>query len=172
MSDLRPDVAAAKARMRGSIGGGREIKRLTEHLWPDETVELMAVGNYGRGTGLLALTNRRLLFILDGMLAKTSEDFPLDKISSIQWASGLALGTITVFASGNKAEIKNVNKDNGKVIVDAVRGRISGPPAPAPAPQAVAGVDVADQLAKLAALRDQGVLTEAEFATQKAKLLG
>ena len=31
---------------------------------------------------------------------------------------------------------------------------------------------VADELAKLAALRDSGVLTEAEFAAQKARLLG
>lgn len=31
--------------------------------------------------------------------------------------------------------------------------------------------DVADQLAKLAVLRDQGVLTDAELATQKARLL-
>jgi len=31
---------------------------------------------------------------------------------------------------------------------------------------------VADELAKLAALRDQGILTSQEFETQKAKLLG
>jgi hypothetical protein len=31
--------------------------------------------------------------------------------------------------------------------------------------------DVADELAKLAALRDKGILTDAEFAAQKAKLL-
>jgi hypothetical protein len=30
---------------------------------------------------------------------------------------------------------------------------------------------VADELAKLAALRDRGILTDAEFAAQKAKLL-
>jgi len=35
-----------------------------------------------------------------------------------------------------------------------------------------AAISVADELAKLAQLRDSGVLTEAEFATQKAKLLG
>ena len=33
-------------------------------------------------------------------------------------------------------------------------------------------VDVADQLRKLAELRDQGILTEEEFAVQKQKLLG
>jgi len=42
-------------------------------------------------------------------------------------------------------------------------------PAPAPAPEASA---LADELERLAALRGQGALTEEEFATAKAKLLG
>jgi hypothetical protein len=50
----------------------------------------------------------------------------------------------------------------------AVLGAAPGAPAAAPA----APLDVADQLRKLAELRDQGVLTEEEFAAQKAKLLG
>jgi len=51
------------------------------------------------------------------------------------------------------------------------------PPMNQPAPPAsgtsmnVPPVDVADQLRKLAELRDQGVLTDEEFAAQKAKLL-
>jgi hypothetical protein len=38
--------------------------------------------------------------------------------------------------------------------------------------ETAAPVSSADELAKLAQLRDSGVLTEAEFAAQKAKLLG
>ena len=41
------------------------------------------------------------------------------------------------------------------------------PPPPAAAPQ----VDVVGQLKELAELKDQGILTEDEFAAQKAKLL-
>ncbi len=40
------------------------------------------------------------------------------------------------------------------------------PPPPPPAPDPIA------QLKELAELKDQGVLTEAEFAAQKAKILG
>jgi hypothetical protein len=40
------------------------------------------------------------------------------------------------------------------------------------APGATAGTDVADQLTKLADLRDRGALTDSEFEAQKAKLLG
>ena len=44
---------------------------------------------------------------------------------------------------------------------------------PTPATTAASSpVDVADQLRKLAELRDQGILTEEEFAVQKQKLLG
>lgn len=49
-------------------------------------------------------------------------------------------------------------------------------PAPAapPPPQATGGIEPStiEQLKQLGQLRDQGVLTEEEFAAQKAKLLG
>jgi Short C-terminal domain len=44
--------------------------------------------------------------------------------------------------------------------------------APAPPPSAGPTPDDIEQLKQLAALRDQGVLTEEEFAAQKAKILG
>lgn len=43
---------------------------------------------------------------------------------------------------------------------------------PPPPPAAPSGQSVIDQLKELAALKEQGILTEAEFAAQKAKLLG
>lgn len=44
--------------------------------------------------------------------------------------------------------------------------------APSPPAPAAPAADPIAQLKELAALKDQGVLTEQEFATQKAKLLG
>jgi Short C-terminal domain len=44
-------------------------------------------------------------------------------------------------------------------------------PAPEPAP-AAPPADPIEQLKELAALKDQGILTDAEFAAQKAKILG
>ena len=43
--------------------------------------------------------------------------------------------------------------------------------APAPAPAASGSDDLIEQLQKLGQLRDQGILTDAEFEAQKAKLL-
>ena len=45
-------------------------------------------------------------------------------------------------------------------------------PPPAPAPAAPAEDDMISQLKQLAELHDSGVLTDEEFAAQKAKLLG
>jgi hypothetical protein len=44
---------------------------------------------------------------------------PPSSMTPYKWASGMITGAIVVFACGNKAEIKNVNKDGGK----ARRGR-------------------------------------------------
>jgi hypothetical protein len=44
--------------------------------------------------------------------------------------------------------------------------------APPPAPVGDGGQDPIEQLKELAALKNQGILTEEEFAAQKAKILG
>lgn len=49
--------------------------------------------------------------------------------------------------------------------------QVSAPPPASPAP-APAQADVIEQLKQLGELRTQGILTEEEFAAQKAKLLG
>ncbi|MEU8514660.1 SHOCT domain-containing protein [Kitasatospora sp. NPDC048722] len=56
---------------------------------------------------------------------------------------------------------------------DATAAQDAAPQAPPPAAAPGSSTDdTITQLQKLAALKEQGVLTEAEFATQKAKILG
>ncbi|WP_400997535.1 SHOCT domain-containing protein [Agromyces sp. GXQ0307] len=51
----------------------------------------------------------------------------------------------------------------------AQQAAMQAPPPPAPA---AGGVDVVAELQKLATLKEQGILSDAEFAAAKAKLLG
>lgn len=48
----------------------------------------------------------------------------------------------------------------------------AAPPAPAPAAAGGISNDAIQQLKELAALKEQGILTEQEFGVQKAKILG
>jgi hypothetical protein len=102
-------------------------------------------------------------------MKRTSEDFPLDNLSSAQWPSAMLTGKVTLFASGNKAEIANVNKADGKRIVDILRARLSAPPAPAGVSEAPAGP--VEQIRKLAELRDAGILSSEEFEDKKPEIL-
>jgi len=152
--------------------GRREIKELPKILWEDELPEKAVQGIYASRNGLLVATNKRLIFIDKGIFSLKVEDFPYDKITSIQYSTGLLWGEIDIFASGNKAEIKQVPKDLVRDFADYVRAKITKVPHSGTAqPQSTPPNDLINQLERLVKLKEQGVLTEEEFQLQKAKLL-
>ena len=149
----------------------REINELPNILWEDEIVERLITGIYDEGLGVLAATNRRLIFIDKGLFGKLKiEDFTYDKISTIESSTGIVSGELTVYASGNRETIKGVYKDTCQDFAAHLRNKLNRPSEQSTAPSAVA-VGVADELVKLAALRDSGVLTQEEFDQQKKRLL-
>jgi hypothetical protein len=179
MTEMRSDIAGAWDRLKVKMGGGREIERLESHLDADEQVQQLAVGRYGFGEGLTILTDRRILFVIDGVGTQRLEDFPFSTVSSVSWQSGITSGTIIVSAAGVRSEIKNVNEDDGKRLVDNARAYLSGavaaaqpqPPASA-APATPPESEVMGQIQQLAALHAAGAVTDEEFASKKAELLG
>jgi len=154
--------------------GRKEIRELPSILWEDEGVEKLVQGAYNNGVGILVATNKRLIFVDKGMLYGLKvEDFPYDKISSIQYETKMIFGKITIFASGNKAVIEQTAKAQARDFCDTVRALVSsGAKEHASAPSKKTGNNIVDQLKELAALRDQGILTEDEFQAQKKKMLG
>lgn len=67
---LRPDVAQALERVRGVlVGSMKEVNLLGGHLHPEERV-LALTGAQGEGSGVLACTNHRLLFLFVGLVRK------------------------------------------------------------------------------------------------------
>lgn len=97
---------------------------------------------------------------------------PVRAVSSVQAKKDGLWTKVTVYASGNNIDFRFAHKE-AQQFRDALMALVlqpSSPPA-APAPTPAAAPDLADQLMKLAALRDSGILTEDEFATQKARLL-
>ena len=160
----------------------REIKELPKVLWEDELPELLANGQYNDNFGILVATNRRLIFIDKGLFGSLKvEDFDYGKISSIESKTGLTLGEITVYSSGNSQTFKRVATDQARRFSDLVGKKVysakevnnthSHSPFTAFDP-ASTQVSIADELTKFAQLREEGIISCEEFDAQKSRLLG
>ena len=150
--------------------GRKEIKELPNILWGDETLTDIVQGVYDDGQGILVATNKRLIFINKGMIYGLKvEDFPYDKMSSIQYETKLMFGSVTIFASGNKAMIRGIApKARASAFAEGVRARLEASKPPAPA----AGLADYDELERLAGLKEKGIVTQEEFDAKKKQILG
>lgn len=166
-------TALAKHPGIALFGVGRELKQLGSVLHPDERLLDIIQGGYANQTGVLLHTTRRVVFFAKGIVSSTMEEFPLDKITSLQYTTGMLTGEIAIFASGNRAEIKSTMKAHTKAFVDALRSHLdSSKSQPVAAAPTATAPSMMDELEKLAALKERGFLTDDEFAAAKRKLLG
>ena len=147
------------------------------HLDPTEEVQHAVAGLYATKLfgndsarrGSLIATDRRLVFYAKKIGGHDLESFPYENISSIESGKNMLTGGhVSFFASGNSVKMTSIKADAMEPFVAYVRSRM-GKPSSTPAAN---GASLADELKKLADLRDAGVLSPDEFATQKAKLLG
>lgn len=169
-------------KLRSKILVRKEIKRLADYLAVDEELITAASGIYEDRNGLLAVTDRRLLFVDEGIVRKRLEEFHYSRVSSVQWKSGMLMSEVKIYASSNVAVIKQITpKERAQEIAGYASRRIaegSAPPRPTtPAqPQAPSapelGSDPIEQIKRLAELRDLGAITPEEFEAKKTQLLG
>jgi hypothetical protein len=153
-----------------TFGTKKEIRYLPEILASDEMFQGLTSGLMDGNTWLIALTDRRIIFLDKGMIyGLKQKEVPLEKINSIEQKTGIMFGEIAIWDGASRMEIKNVMKKTVKPFVAAVNSALTDRRAPSlsASPQP----SVAEQLRELADLRDKGVLTDDEFAEQKRKLL-
>jgi len=182
VTDAQTEIAELASRklermMRWTVK--KELLKLPSLLHEGERVVNLAQGMYADKNGLIAVTDRRVMFVEEGVMRSRLEDFPYGRISSVRTSTGWTAGDLTIFASGNKTVIKTVMpKDRVNEVGDYLRSRISvaespaAAAAPVPAPPPPSAPDVYDHLRKLGELRDAGVLSQEEFDAKKAELLG
>jgi hypothetical protein len=84
--------------------------------------------------------------------------------------TAVVAGTATA-VSGNVARRQAAKHAPAEPTPAPAPSQPAAPAPPAAAPPAAPAADPMEQLTKLAALKQQGLLTDEEFATQKAKLL-
>lgn len=156
-----------------------EIKELPNILWEDELPVAVITGRYRNGNGILVATGRRLIFVDKGLIGLTVEDFYYEDISSIESHQGWIFGTLTIYARGNKESVEHVPKKDIRPFSDLLRNELAKSKQMKvdmlAQTQQVASIptraDNIDALFKLAELHKMDVLTDDEFAEQKAKFL-
>ncbi len=107
-----------------------------------------------------------------------SEMIPVKSMTSVTTEKdGLRFWKVKVIASGNTIDFR-VTADDAKKVKETLTQLMLGshasqnqPTSPAPRLASDGSVDIAEQLGKLASLRDSGVLTEEEFQSKKSDLL-
>lgn len=145
------------------------------HLDPGEQIEAAVLGIYkttimgasAPRNGVLLACPRRLVFYAKRLTGHDLESFPYSSISSFESGKKFTGHHFRFAASGNDVTLEWINQGDVEEFAQIMRARVGQAAA---APTAV--VDPMEQLRKLAELRDQGVVTEEEFAAKKAQLLG
>lgn len=175
LEEIKATIQALNLDNMSTFFGRKEIKELPNILAADEQIDNIVQGAYNKGQGILVSTNRRLVFVDKGLLYGLKvEDFPLDKISSIQYETGILFGKIKIHTSGNVSLIEDIDKSAARKFAEFVRDKLSRPKeqaAPVIIQQAAPQNSVLDQLAQLGQLKDSGILSADEFSEQKKKLL-
>jgi hypothetical protein len=129
-------------------------------------------------SGLLALTDERVIFAGWARRTLTLETHPLSDIRSIDFERALIASFLRIRTGDESAPtVSSFRPDPGRAqpFVDAVTAAMARAsrtePQAAPEASAASG-STADELVRIADLHARGALTDDEFAAAKAKILG
>lgn len=176
-------IAALNGCSVDTFGTKKEFGVLSRYLEPTETVLAFASGmvsggatangsDRGTSTWLVTLTDERFLLLDHALLTKAvdTQSIRLANVQAVSASQGFLLAKLTIDLSARLIAVDSVQKKDAAAMVEIANRllkerekRAAAPPAPV--------IDFADQLTKLAGLRDAGVLTDEEFAAAKRKVL-
>ena len=172
----------------------KEIEKIADRLDDDE--EVLEVAKQGRmNPGATSLTTPNTIFATDRRLIirnptmlgarQNVEYFDYDKITNIKLEKGIFSSTIVLSYPGmdklaglltwgreDDGEIKGLQKDKADNILQIVRNAIVEAKKESQKPvQVVQQISTADELAKLAKLKEDGILSDKEFDKMKKDLI-
>jgi len=151
--------------IEGMLEPDEEIK---SHVWGTQCDP--PTGKSGKVSGALAITDRRVLFVGKSLGSKKVRTIPLDTVTSVELNKGALLSHVQVTLAGSYENFLVKYKEAEpfvQVAQSALASAHSGG-----AVQAPAAASMADEIAKLADMHQQGLLSDEEFAAAKARLLG
>jgi PH (Pleckstrin Homology) domain-containing protein len=178
-----------------------EIKKIASRLEQDEEVLLVAKhsrikpgGSVIATPNVIFATDRRVIIRNPTMLGmrENIDDISYDKITSVKLEKGVFSATILIRARGlsemsrlskpsgllawgreGDGQIDAIPKDKAEQLLIIIKQRMERAKKAAQQTSTIVNqqVPVADELAKIAKLKEQGILLEAEFQQMKQKLL-
>ena len=137
----------------------------------------------------IVVTNQRVMYVKKPMFGQEVRDYTYTEISSVTQDTGITFGTITLQLSGSGITFTRIINDKALPIMNAIRENISRPQTVAIDPASIMQMATAvnpqqaataqlpessstlDEMEKLASLHSRGILTDAEFETEKEKIL-
>lgn len=178
-----------------------EIKKIADRLDSDEQVIVVAKqsrfkpgGSLVTTPNIIFATNKRLILRNPTMLGlrENVEDYSYDKITNIKLEKGMFSSTLVITAPGMGTASRMANmtgviawgrkedgmidaipKDKAEQILKVVRNGMEEARKAKMQPSVTVHqtASIADELAKLAKLKEQGILTDEEFTKMKQDLI-
>ena len=125
-----------------------------------------------RRSGLLLITSKRAVFYCPMMFGRYDQIiFPYDQISSVTSYKGMFGDELHLMVGANEMVIHNIPKGDGDIAAKNIRDLIATMKAQPTIAVAAPQIDIADQIEKLAKLKEKGLITEEEFQRKKDELL-
>jgi hypothetical protein len=141
----------------------------------DVTTGMAHVKRMGSNTkrrASILVTDRRVLVFSKKMGGYDVQDYAYGLLTGVDYKKGMTSGHIDLRAAGDSANVQQVRKEDVQRIAEMIRHKMAvAHPTAAPAPPSEPQTDFAEELRKLVALKDDGLLTEDEFQERRKKLL-
>jgi len=156
----------------------QQIDKATHVLQGDEQVldvttgliQVTRMGSVTQRSGQVLVTDRRVILYTKKLGGYEMNDFVYGLLTGLDYKKGMMLGNMTFLAAGDRTHIQNIPKDDVERVAKAIRERMAG--AHVRGNGSALPTSAADEIRKLATLRDEGLLTEAEFTAKNAQILG
>lgn len=154
----------------------KELNFLPEVLMDNEELLAFSSGLMDNNTWLIALTNKRVIFLDKGLIYGLKQSsIPINKIQNVMGKTGIFFGDIAISDGSTTHLITNVIKHTVKPFTNMLQEQIeiAGSQISERENSTTSGKDdTIDKLEKLADLHEKGILTAEEFVAEKAKILG
>ena len=171
------------SRTDASDGDLEEIEKIATKLEQDEQVLLVAKqSRIKSGSPVIApstvfATDRRVIIRNQTMLGTSSfEEISYDKITSVRlersaFSAAIIIRTPGMGGMGREDGIDGIPKDKAEQMLSIIKEGMERTKASRPSLLLNQPLSVADKLVRLSRLKEEGILSEAEFLVMKQELL-